>query len=281
MIDLAGKTIAITGASSGIGRATAIECARAGMRVVLGARREDRLREAVAQIESLGGKASAVVMDASRMDECRAFVERAEAAFGGLYAVFANAGYGVEKTVMEMPVAEVRAMFETNFFGSLEVVRAGVERFVRAGSGHALMCSSCLSKIGVPYYAAYCATKAAQEHSCRALRLELRGTGVHVSSVHPIGTRTEFFDTAAGLSGGKRRVVPRTSERFMQPPERVARAVVRCLRRPRGEVWTSPLTRTLLGLATVFPGVADWGLRKTILKQIREQEAGRRFGKDL
>src|SRR4051812_272404 len=121
-VDLTGKPIAITGASSGIGLATAIACAAAGMPGALGARREDRLTEAVEKIQAKGGKAIAVRMDVDKPEDCRALVERTVAEFGSIYAVFANAGYGAHMPVATTPDADIRAMFETNFWGTLNTI---------------------------------------------------------------------------------------------------------------------------------------------------------------
>jgi len=154
----------------------------------------------------------------------------------------------------------MRAIFETNFFGTLNTIRPALERMLPAGSGHILICSSCLAKLGIPLVGAYSATKAAQDHIARAMRAELKGTGVAVSSVHPVGTKTEFFDLSGAKSGGSR-MMPRGAGAMMQPPERVARAMVRALRRGRGgEVWTSFAIRTAFKAANVFPAVTDLAL---------------------
>src|SRR5215468_7974592 len=97
--DLRGKPIAITGASSGIGAATAIECARAGMPVAIGARREDKLREVAELVRRAGGAGTrviTVVIDTCKPEDCRRFVDATVAEFGSIYSVFANAGYSVE-----------------------------------------------------------------------------------------------------------------------------------------------------------------------------------------
>lgn len=261
-VDLAGKPIVITGASSGIGAATAEACAAAGMPVLLVARREDRLRGVAGAIRAAGGRAEIFAADVGEEASARASLDAAEAAFGPVYAVFANAGYGEEaRLTHEMPDAAVRRMFEVNFFASLALVREAAARMLARPApgpglwrGHAIMCSSCLSKIGMPCYAAYSATKAAQDHFCRAMRVELFDRRVAVSSVHPIGTRTEFFDRVAERGGS---VLTRTPGRLMQPASRVARAVVTCLRRPRGEVWTSLPVRLALALSGAAPGLTD------------------------
>ncbi len=256
-VDLSGRAVAITGASSGIGAATALSCARAGMLVALMARRADKLDGVRAEIERAGGRALAVAGSVDEPDDCNRLVSEAEATLGPLYAVIANAGYGSEQPSWEMPEEAVRAMFETNFYGSLRTVRPALAGMIERRAGHVVFVSSCLSKVGLPHYAAYCATKAAQDHFARAMRHELRPVGVAVSSVHPIGTRTEFFDTAARGSPGGARLFD-TGDRFMQPASRVGDAIVRRLRSGKGgEVWTSLPMRLALGVGVAMPGVCD------------------------
>lgn len=268
-VRLHGRPIAITGASSGIGAATATACARAGMPVALFARRADKLEALRDAIERTGGTAISVVGDTANPADCRRLLDDTERALGPLYAVFANAGYGQETPCHAMGEDDIRRMFDVNFFGSLNVVRPAVARFKARGAGHAIMCSSCLSKISIPFYGTYSATKAAQDHFGRAMRLELRRTGVHVSTVHPIGTRTEFFERAHERSGSLR-IADRSNTRLLQPPERVARAVVKCLARPRGEVWTSTPTRLALALACAFPALTDRALASMTDKRLAQ-----------
>jgi short-subunit dehydrogenase len=274
-IDLRGRPIAITGASSGIGAATARACARAGMPVALAARRTDKLAAIVDEIVRAGGRAIAVPCDVVDPAQCRALIDRTVEAFGSLYAVYANAGYGVERAAADMPDADVRAMFETNFFGSLNVIRPAVERMrASAGTGgsrgHVLWCSSCVAKIALPYYGVYSATKAAQNHLGRAMRLELEPEGIHVSTVHPIGTRTEFFDRVVDLSGSAK-LIEHTPDALLQSPEYVADLTVRCLRRPRAEVWTGPkgaFVRFGMSVCTFAPGLADFVLRGQVRRRL-------------
>jgi len=262
-VDLEGRSILISGASSGIGAATALACAHKGMRVVLMARRRDKLDAVAGRIEDAGGAAHTVIGSVDSDEDCARAVDASESRFGPLHAVLANAGYGQETACARMEEHEIRAMFETNFYGSLRLVRPMIDRFRERGAGHALMVSSCLSKLGLPYYGCYCATKAAQDHFCRAMRHELIGTGVRVSSVHPIGTRTEFFDTAAARSGGTLELTG-SGERFMQTASRVARAIVGCMERPRGEVWTSTPARLGFAACVAFPGLTDWALARRV-----------------
>ncbi|MCC6320911.1 MAG: SDR family NAD(P)-dependent oxidoreductase [Phycisphaerales bacterium] len=278
-IALASKPIAITGASSGIGAATAIMCARAGMPVVLGARRVDKLDVVVERIEQMGGRAAAVAMDVTREDDCRRLVDETVRRFGSIYAVYANAGYGEERSMADTSDAELRAMFETNFFGTMNTIRPALARMLGnpgPDRGHILICSSCLAKLAVPYVGVYCATKAAQNHVGRAMRLELEPRGVHVSTVHPIGTRTEFFDTMAKRSG-QEKANEHTPDWFMQSADFVAARTVACLRRPRPEVWTGVrgwLVRTGMAIANTMPGVTDAAMRGMVRRRFLAQRPG-------
>ncbi len=278
-IELRGKAIVITGASSGIGAATAWACAAAGMRVVIAARRIEKLREVVERAGAMGVARGAIVpMACDVQDEgaCARLIDDATREVGTLHAVFANAGYGQEASALEMPDAQLRAMLETNFWGSVWTIRPALRAMQERGSGHVLLCSSCVAKIGVPYLSAYTMSKAMQDHWARALRIELLGSGVHVSSVHPIGTRTEFFDVSASKSSTKAGLFQRTPKAFMQPPERVARAVVACLRRPKGEVWTSWVTRMALAASVAAPGGTDWLLGRKFGGKGESEKAAKR-----
>lgn len=259
-LNLSGLPIAITGASSGIGMITALLCARAGMPVALAARRVDRLEHLAVEIRRGGGRAIAVACDVAKPEDCARLIDRTNDEFGTLYAVFANAGYGVEGGVCELSDAAWRGIFETNFWGTLNTIRPALPHLLAAGRGHVLICSSVVSKMGVPNLAAYTTTKACQDHVGRALRLELGGK-VHVSTVHPIGTNTEFSQVVTEKSGNRPRTA-RSPEAFRQTPEHVAEAVLRCLRRPRGEVWTSFTARMLAAIGTASPGFADFILRQ-------------------
>lgn len=280
-IDLRGKPIAITGASSGIGAATALACARAGMPVALGARRVAKLEELVRTIKAGGGRAIAVRTDVANPDEARALVDAAVQEFGSLYAVFANAGYADEIMVSDTSDQQLRDVFETNFFGTMNVVRPALEHIKRnpgnAGHdrGHILICSSCLARLAIPYYGAYCATKAAQAHIGAAMRFELEPQGIHVSTVHPIGTKTEFFDQILARSG-RTILVNHAPDQFMQTPATVAKHVVSCLRRPRPEVWTGlkgAFVRFGMGVCTIAPRLSSLTMRGMVKRRIREYMA--------
>ncbi len=259
-IDLIGRPIAITGASSGIGAATALACAQAGMPVALGARRIDRCETLARQIRDSGGQAIAIEMNVTDPASCEQLVEKTVQAFGSLYAIYANAGYGLETPVSETTDDDMRAIFECNFFGTLNTIRPALPHMKRNRAGHVLICSSCLAKMTLPFYSAYSATKAAQAHIGRAMTLELEPLGIHTSVVCPISTVTEFFQNVKTECGEPRKVT-HVPDRFRQTPEHVARATIKCLRRPRAEVWPSVPVRFGMAICNAFPGIEHFWLR--------------------
>lgn len=266
-IDLSGRVIVITGGGTGIGRATALACARAGMHVALGARRLDKLEAVADEIRSIGTNAAAVRCDVASAEDCVSLLDTAENQLGPIYAAFANAGYGFEAPFSETSDERFAEIMDINFHGSLRLIRPAIERMRARGQGHALFCSSCLSKLGIPYYAPYCTSKAAQDHAARSLRHELAPEGIAVSSVHPVGTRTEFFDTAKEHSGGST-VSDRTPKSMLQPPEKVAKRVVKQLRKGKGaEIWTGFDKRFAFAAAVMFPGLADRLMRGMVAKR--------------
>lgn len=258
--DLTGRVIVITGASSGIGAATALACARAGLDVVLHGRQADALARVADGVHQAGRAAELVLGDVTTPGLSAQLLDAAEARFGRCDVVFANAGYGLHSPMHTLDEAALRRIFEVNFFAATELLALAARRMIAAGCrGHLLMCSSAVARLTLPGLGAYSATKAAQHHVCRAMRMDLRGHGIAVSSVHPIGTRTPFFARAAEMSGQPRAAAQDIGGPAWtrQPPERVARAVVRCLRRRNPEVWTSFGVRFAAAVMTVFPRTMD------------------------
>lgn len=261
--NLQDQVLIVTGASSGIGEATALEAAKAGMNLVLGARRMDRLNAVAERIRGMGRKAVCVSCDVDKDEDVRNLVDVAFKEFGRVDAAFANAGYGFFEAVLSTDVAKARAMFETNYWGTVRVIMEVVPHFVKQGRGHILINSSAASEMTPPYFGHYGATKAAQDSLAGALRAEMSPKGVHVTSVHPIGTASEFVAIAKDRSSNPPQT-PNTPGFFMQSSEQVGRKVVKAMKKgnPPPEVWPNPFMPYLLGVMTMFPRFAAFSLRK-------------------
>lgn len=261
-----GMVIAITGASAGIGRALALELGKRGARLALGARRLDRLEEIDRE---LGGGHLVRRVDVARRDDCEFFIQATLSRFGRLDTLVCNAGYGVLRTVAEMTPEEWHAILAANLMGTVDCVRPAIPvlsaQEPRDGwRGQVMVVSSCLARRAGPEGAAYAATKAAQLSLTEALRVELRSARVAVTSVHPIGTETEFFTAAEALSGRK---MVRDASEPQQTPQQVAAAMVRAIERPRAEVWPHWASRWVFGAATLFPGLVDGIVARRWLRQ--------------
>jgi short-subunit dehydrogenase len=250
--------VAITGASAGIGEALADELAFRGASLALCARRLDRLEQAAQRRQT---PHLCLRIDVDNPLDCQAFIEKAQARFGRIDTLVCNAGYGVATAVEQTSDEQLESIFRTNVFGSISPIRAAIPLMLaqepRNGfRGQLMIVSSAAARRGLPYFGAYAATKAAQLSIAEALRVELRGTGIAVTTVHPIGTETEFFNVAE-QAGNKRITVPfRTTLR--QSAKGVARAMVKAMCRPRPEVWPAPFSRLALTTAAAFPRITDF-----------------------
>jgi short-subunit dehydrogenase len=256
--DLKDKVIVITGGSSGIGRATALACHDAGMKVVVCGRDQTALDEVARQTDGL-----AIVCDVNHDDQVAALFDQAWQHHGRLDAAFANAGFGLSDTVLDTDDDAHRAMFETNYWGTIRTIKQAVPRLrdTPGGLRHMLICSSAASEIGLPTAGPYAATKAAQDSIAGALRGELADEGIAVTSVHPIGTRTQFFERAGMNQGGGG-----TPESMHQSVEHVANRIVSAIRSPKAEVWPSRPARFALATATALPGFAAFMMKRKYAK---------------
>jgi NADP-dependent 3-hydroxy acid dehydrogenase YdfG len=222
--DLAGSVVAITGASAGIGQATARLLAEAGALVVLGARRTDRLEALVAEIGP--DRALAVEVDVRDPEQCRQLVRRGVERFGRLDSMVANAGIGRYGGIEDGSDDDMTAMLDVNVAGTVWAVRAAVPELKKAGGGDIVIVSSVAGLRGDADEAVYAATKFAQVGLAGAVDRELRQHGIRVSAICPAGVNTEF-----ALGTGRTEGDP-ALEQLLQP-EDVAFQVNTVLEQPR------------------------------------------------
>ena len=222
-MDVSGKTVIVTGGSEGIGRVTAKAFAHAGARVVAAARNAERLDALVAEILAAGGEALAVETDVTDERGVEKMARAAVDRFGGIDVLVNNAGYGLFGPLVEVPIEDVRAVFEVNVFGPLRCTRAVVPEMRRRGGGAIVNVSSVVGKVTIPYMGAYCATKHALNSMSDALRAELRQDGINVITLMPGRVKTGFGENAVRRGSGP------VGGFGGAPPERIARAIVRAV----------------------------------------------------
>jgi len=251
------KIVAITGASAGIGKATAIHLAKAGAAVAICARRGDRLQEVAAEIQRLGGRVLPVVADVSREGDVRAFTERTIETFGRLDVMICNAGFGIYGVIDSISSADMSRLLNVNYLGTFHAASAALRIFRQQGTGHLIVVSSIVGKRGVPYAGAYAATKFAQVGLVECVRAELEGSNIHATTVYPISTETEFFDVLVRESGPiSRSAGPR------QSAGQVAQAIEWAILRPVPEVYPHRVSRGLAVLNAIAPGFCDRLVRR-------------------
>jgi NADP-dependent 3-hydroxy acid dehydrogenase YdfG len=195
MSNAAGEPVlVITGASTGIGAATARRAVEFGQRVVLAARSEDKLNGLA---EELGGDEQAVAVrcDVTSWDDQQALVATALDRFGRMDAFFANAGFGAKRGFLEESVEHWKAMIDTNVLGAALSIRASLPHFREQNSGHLILTSSIAGRRALPG-SLYSATKHAVTAMGEALRQEIADTNVKMTLIEPGAVDTPFFDDA-------------------------------------------------------------------------------------
>ena len=209
--DLTGRTALITGASSGLGVQFAKTLSKAGAKVVLAARRIDRLAELKAELEAAGARALAVEMDVTDEASVQAGYAAAEAAFGPVDTVIANAGMNSEGSVLKLPVAEFDALMAVNLRGVFLTAREGAARMIAAdsattGRGRIILVSSITAHAVTGMLAAYSASKAAVIQLGKVMALEWSRRGVNVNSICPGYIATELNSDWFGTEGGQKQI---------------------------------------------------------------------------
>jgi NAD(P)-dependent dehydrogenase (short-subunit alcohol dehydrogenase family) len=230
---LAGKSIVVTGASSGFGRGAALEFAKDGAHVVLAARRAELLERLVTECEGLGGRAIAVPTDVSRRDDVERLAERAVAAFGRIDVWINDAGVGALGRFEDVPLEDHVQVVATDLLGTIAGSYVAYKCFLEQGAGILVNVASELGRYTVPYYASYAAAKHGVVGLSQALRqeIELEGhEGIHVCLVMPSAHDTPFFDHVANYTG--REVRP---PKPLHDPEDVVETLVRLARDPKDE----------------------------------------------
>lgn len=252
------KTAIVTGASSGIGRETAISLARRGYVVVLAARREQRLVEVADACRDVGGEGIPIPTDVAVDGQVRELVDESLRRLGRVDVMVNNAGVGGYGAVHEMDESAMRRIFEVNCFAVWQGCKAIARVMIEQGSGHVFNVSSIIGRRGTPMHGAYCAAKSAVIGLTESMRVEMMDHNVRVTAVLPGLTRTEFFDHSGGSSRQRSSFV---KLRTMMSPHEVAERIVSTVGRAVPELRFTAGGRLLAILAPLAPRLADWMMK--------------------
>lgn len=250
------QVVVITGASSGIGKATALRFAAKGARLVLAARGAESLEAVARACRKRGAKAIAVPTDVTDADKVEELASRAVKEFGRLDVWVNNAAIGAFGRLAEIPARDFQRVLDVNISGYVNGARAALPRLQAQGAGTLINVASIVAETPLPYSAAYSISKAAVRALSISLRSELARdgvTGVNVCTVLPATIDTPFYQHAANYTGRRPMALPP-----VYTPQRVAKAVVQLVTRPRREAVAGGLAGRLLLLQhKVTPGAVE------------------------
>jgi short-subunit dehydrogenase len=260
--------ILITGASSGIGASTARLFASQGYRVVLAARRIERLEMLAQEIGSNGGEALPVATDMTELKDIRNLVQITLDRFGRIDVLLNNAGFGRLDWLENLdPVKDIEAQVRVNLLGVILMAQAVVPHMIERRAGHIINMGSIAGFVAAPTYSMYSASKFAVRGFNEALRREVGIYGVHVSGIYPGGVATEFSQH----TGAQRKSGATTPDSLRLSPEEVAKRVWGIVERPRRSVIIPGIMRLVVWINALLPGVVDEVIERRFTRIERDE----------
>jgi len=256
-LNVDGRTVIVTGASSGIGRATAHEFVRRRAHVVLASRSRDKLDALASELADYPGRRLVVPTDVTDRLAVEALVRRTVEEFGGVDVLVNNAGVGLFAPIATGSLDNMHHLFNVNFWGAVHCIQAIVPYMRRQRRGHIVNVSSVAGKVATPYLGAYSATKFALTAVSNALRSELAGTGIGVSTVYPGLTDTSFQENML------REVDVPDLPAYLRPagPAAVGQRIVQAVRWNLRDTYVTLADFAAVNAYPLAPALADWALR--------------------
>ena len=259
----------VTGASSGIGRDTAIDLARRGARVAICARRKERLEDTLADCREHEPTCQAYVCDVADTAQVRSTVDRTVAELGPIDLLVNNAGIGAYHLFAEAPEGKFESIMRTNCFSAVEFTRAVVGSMLERRTGAIVFVSSFAGRIAPWRHTAYSASKFAVTGLAEALYYEVKPSGVHVALIHPGVIATELFENGEGFEHLRHIVEPQ-----MRGTEIVTRAIARAIERERFEIFVPGRFLWIWKLRVLFPRAVMAGTLAFVRKQFLGRTSG-------
>ncbi|MFY9616325.1 MAG: SDR family NAD(P)-dependent oxidoreductase [Candidatus Dormiibacterota bacterium] len=253
-MNLEGSTVLLTGASKGIGAATAVVLAHEGANVALVARHLEALEEVARRVRDAGTQAHPIVADMSKEEDVRRMVAEADEKLGGIDIIVNNAGLGLSAPVKDIKPEDLRYVFEVNVVAPTLANSLVLPGMLRRKRGHVVNVGSVASHIASPDLGGYAATKHALKALSDALRMELQGTGVRVTLVCPGPIATDFTENTRGKYPDHYPKRP-----VGAPAEDVGRAIARAIQKRLAEVFIPAYFQPLVGIDAMVPQIMRVG----------------------
>lgn len=270
-MDIKGKVVIVTGASSGIGEATARAFGHEGAKVVLAARRVDKLESLAHEVSRMNSGAETLVVqaDLSKLEDIQSLVMQTLEKYGRIDVLVNNAGFGRLDWLENLdPIKDIQAQIEVNVMGVIQTTRQVLPVMIKQRAGSIINMCSMAGLVGTPTYTIYAASKHAVHGFSEALRREVKPWGIDVSLIYPGGVATEFTQHA----GIKRKTNAKTPNFMLLTADEVGSAVVKLVRHPR-RMWIIPwLWSVTVFMNRFLPGLVDYTTIKNFTIPEREDE---------
>ena len=270
-MEIKSKVIIVTGASSGIGEAAAREFGYEGAKIVLAARRVDKLHTLAQEINALGAGAETLVVqaDLSKLEDIQSMITQTLERFGRIDVLVNNAGFGRLDWLENLdPIKDIQAQMDVNVMGVIQTTRQVLPVMIKQRAGSIINMCSMAGLVGTPTYSIYAATKHAVHGFSEALRREVKPWGIDVSLIYPGGVATEFTRHA----GIKRKTNAKTPRFMLLTAEQVGSAIVKLARHPRRMLIIPWMWSVTVFINKLFPGFVDYATIHRFTIPEREEE---------
>ena len=265
-MDFKNKVVLITGASSGIGKQTAIEFAKLGSSIILVARRKNKLEQVENELKQFNVNTLVCVCDVSKKDQVEELSKIVLQKFDSIDILVNNAGFAIYGLVSDLSINEIESQMETNYFGMIYCVKNFLPLMLKKKSGHIVNVASVGASFGVPGVSSYCATKFAMLGFSEGLKHELYGTGVGLTVVSPIMVRTPLFEHPSFTNFSK------FSTGVSLSSETVAKTIIKASNSSRLEIVVPSVARAAIWFKQTFPFLINPIIGRIFRKQLTKRD---------
>ena len=260
-MDFKDKVVLITGASSGIGKESAIEFAKKGAHIVLVSRTKEKLEQVADDLKKFNVTTLTCQCDVSKKDQVKEMSKIVLGKFDSIDILVNNAGFAIYGSVSDLSIDDIESQMDTNYFGMIYCIKNFLPSMLDKKSGHIVNVASVAASFGLPGIASYCASKYAMLGFSEGLKHELKNTGIGITVVSPIMVRTNFFEHPSFEK------MPKFSPTSLSS-KTVAKAILKATNSPRLEIIIPSVVRGVVWFKNTFPYLINPIMGKAFKKQL-------------